>query len=380
MKYEKILINLNHSDKYSYHTFNHAIIQLSNPFPYKILFINSIIEKSYIKSFIKVGDVSGTIVFRNCYIKDCTFTDLHVSRIKFSYCILENCTFKKVKTDQLILDTCKINNVVTQSTSNIDVVYLTTALARSIIIGLTKYDIATFGWDYKEEYNNDKIQCKVYDYCVCSHELIHNLDLRKNNFKRNNDRIWFEYYIDPGKLLDPNNKCIIIDPLREIPKDELIGYKLVRRYFDDINKRDPDYYLAKLKIPKDARRSCAIGLKFRCDKAMVIGIYPIIFPVAIYDINGCVKPLEESDRLRYYINDLNDNEIDKNIVDYEFCSPFANNSNTIGAKDFKYKYHEELIEENFDDNRWNECSKGIHFFLSIEDLYEEYGVLIKDQH
>jgi len=38
---------------------------------------------------------------------------------------------------------------------------------------------------------------------------------------------------------------------------------------------------------------------------------------------------------------------------------------------FKYKIGEKIISHNFDENRWNECSGGIHFFLTKEEA-EEY--------
>ncbi len=38
---------------------------------------------------------------------------------------------------------------------------------------------------------------------------------------------------------------------------------------------------------------------------------------------------------------------------------------------FKYKIGEKIIPHNFDENRWNECSGGIHFFLTKEEA-EEY--------
>ena len=38
---------------------------------------------------------------------------------------------------------------------------------------------------------------------------------------------------------------------------------------------------------------------------------------------------------------------------------------------FRYKIGEKIIPHNFDENRWNECSGGIHFFLTKEEA-EEY--------
>ena len=43
----------------------------------------------------------------------------------------------------------------------------------------------------------------------------------------------------------------------------------------------------------------------------------------------------------------------------EICSNFDN--------DFIYKVGEIVKVENFDTNRWNECSSGIHFFITRDE-------------
>ena len=80
-------------------------------------------------------------------------------------------------------------------------------------------------------------------------------------------------------------------------------------------------YLVKLEIPEDARRSSATGRKCRCNKAMVLEITDI----------------ESGER--------------KDSV---------HNNN---YKPVTYKVGEMVYPDKFDDNRWNECSHGIHFFI-----------------
>ena len=84
-------------------------------------------------------------------------------------------------------------------------------------------------------------------------------------------------------------------------------------------------YLVKLQIPEDARRSSATTRKCRCDKAMVIEITSL-------------------DGNKHY------DEVTNN-----------NYSETI------YKVGEMVYPDSFDENRWNECSNGIHFFVNKED-------------
>ena len=84
-------------------------------------------------------------------------------------------------------------------------------------------------------------------------------------------------------------------------------------------------YLVKLQIPEDARRSSATTRKCRCDKAMVLDI----------------TSLDGEDHY---------DEVTNN-----------NYSETI------YKVGEMVYPDSFDENRWNECSHGIHFFVNKQD-------------
>ena len=84
--------------------------------------------------------------------------------------------------------------------------------------------------------------------------------------------------------------------------------------------------LIKLEIPEDARRSSATTKKCRCDKAKVLGFY---------DLNS---------------TELN---IDK-IINHSY--------NTC-----EYIKGEMVYPDSFDEDRWNECSHGIHFFINKQD-------------
>ena len=88
--------------------------------------------------------------------------------------------------------------------------------------------------------------------------------------------------------------------------------------------------LIKLEIPADAQRSSATTNKCRCDKAKVLGFY---------DSLG--------------VNELDMTELvnDK----YEKC---------------KYVKGEMVYPDFFDEDRWNECSHGIHFFVNKQDAID----------
>lgn len=88
-----------------------------------------------------------------------------------------------------------------------------------------------------------------------------------------------------------------------------------------------DDYLIKLFIPEDAKRSSATN-KCRCDKAKVLEITNL-------STNGHVDEI------------VNEN--------YAKCV---------------YKIDKMVYPDSFDDNRWNECSHGIHFFINKQEAIE----------
>ena len=87
-------------------------------------------------------------------------------------------------------------------------------------------------------------------------------------------------------------------------------------------------YLVKLQIPEDARRSSATTRKCRCDKAMVLDIT---------SLDG-----------ETHFDEVVNNNYKKTI----------------------YKVGEMVYPDSFDENRWNECSNGIHFFVNKQDAID----------
>ena len=98
------------------------------------------------------------------------------------------------------------------------------------------------------------------------------------------------------------------------PSDgEFIGWKKVS------NK------LVRLLIPSDAKRSSSTSNKCRCDKAKVL-----------------------------------------EITDLDGSNPITSviNNNYINTQ---YVVGEMVFPDSFDENRWNECSHGIHFFINKQE-------------
>ena len=87
--------------------------------------------------------------------------------------------------------------------------------------------------------------------------------------------------------------------------------------------------IVKLLIPADAKRSSATTRKCRASKA---------------------KVLEIRDHLGHFTKEVS----------------------SMHAISFKYRVGEFVEVEDFDENRWNECSSGIHFFITRKEAVE-YG-------
>ena len=98
-----------------------------------------------------------------------------------------------------------------------------------------------------------------------------------------------------------------------------IGYFNIPQNTDLIGFKEVNGIVIKLLIPKEAKRSCATTRKCRAEYAEVVEIY-------------------------------SDKSSIKNII-----------YNTL------YKEGQRVYPDKFDDNRWNECSNGIHFFLTLEE-------------
>ena len=86
------------------------------------------------------------------------------------------------------------------------------------------------------------------------------------------------------------------------------------------------HVIVKLEIPASAKRSSATSRKCRCDKAKVLEIY----------------------------------NFDGTVAKERKCYAHYDNS-------FIYEVGKTAKVDDFDEDRWNECSRGIHFFMSRQE-------------
>ena len=84
--------------------------------------------------------------------------------------------------------------------------------------------------------------------------------------------------------------------------------------------------IVKLRIPEDALRSSSTTRKCRCNKAEVI---------EIYNIDGTIA--------------------DERIIKSSYDSSFT------------YEVGKTVEVQDFDTNRWEECARGIHFFINRQE-------------
>ncbi len=89
------------------------------------------------------------------------------------------------------------------------------------------------------------------------------------------------------------------------------------------------YIIVKLQILEDAKRSSAYGRKCRCDKAKVLELQIL----------------------------------DGGHSNYPYAVSIRDHS-------FKYIPGEIVSVDNFDEDRWNECSTGIHFFITRQEAVD----------
>lgn len=93
-------------------------------------------------------------------------------------------------------------------------------------------------------------------------------------------------------------------------------------------KKCQNNLIVKLLIPADARRMSATGRKCRCDKAEVL---------EIQNLDG-----SPTGTTAYSTNDLN----------------------------FAYVVGQTVTPDSFCEDRWQECSNGIHFFITREEAVQ----------
>ena len=132
------------------------------------------------------------------------------------------------------------------------------------------------------------------------------------------------------------NDCIFDAFPMVCPEEgEFIGYKSLLisnkkyRYGSNTNS----HVIGKILIPADAKRSSAFSKKCRCSKAKLLELYSL-------------------DDMKPFVLGRGD------TLHSEYATYFT------------YEIGKEVCSDSWDDNRWNECSNGIHFFMNYNEAVE----------
>lgn len=164
--------------------------------------------------------------------------------------------------------------------------------------------------------------CDSYlDYANLRYADLNGADLRYANLRWSNlnganlrnANLRNAILFDANLLLAKNTPFI---PLACPSEGSFVGWKKVNNH------------IIKLFIPEDAKRISATTNKCRCDKAKVLEI----------------TNLETNEHVDEIVNE-----------NYAKCV---------------YKVGEMVYPDEFDENRWNECSNGIHFFVNKQEAID----------
>ena len=117
----------------------------------------------------------------------------------------------------------------------------------------------------------------------------------------------------------PSYACRLVCP----EEGSFIGFKKAHTPSPDFREA-----IVKLLITEDAKRSSATTRKCRCDKAKVISI----------------TSLDGKENF---------------TTAYSYYDRF-----------FQYTVGQTVIIDDFDEERWNECSTGVHFFITREEAVD----------
>lgn len=129
------------------------------------------------------------------------------------------------------------------------------------------------------------------------------------------------------------NRLSAVYPLCCPEEGSFIGWKKALISSSEINDIFYTPVIVKLLILNTAKRSSGTTRKCRCSEAEVLDIQS-----ANFDGLSLAGMVQE-----------------------------AFSSYDVG---FKYKIGETVRVEDFDDNRWNECSTGIHFFITRQEAVD----------
>ena len=321
---------------------------------------------------VEYGDINAkndsNIIFINCdfdelILKDiriqcCHFIDIRVKKLKLVNCSISNCVFAACIIDKIEIDSSGIfSNTI--SKCDIGGGYIERCAIEENMI--TNFDIQGDG---------------IFSHtCIIDNHIIDcygNLAFMNCSIKKNKLRELFMkdlYFYKCEALNNITSRCSLDGMksyestviLNDVCPEEgsFIGYKKVWHINDSSWMALPmlpnskiTEYIAVLEIPEDAKRSSGGSDKCRADKVKVL---------RIEDMDGN----EVKDAVGYSIIGLQS---------FSFTTMSGAYGTTVPQQipTCKYKVGEMIYADSFDENKFNTCSNGIHFFIS-KDRAKEFN-------
>lgn len=253
--------------------------------------------------------------------------------IKIKNCITKEVLFELEKEDNSILDT--LTEAVKQNVDLYKADLCGADLRRANLYGACLREADLYGANLHEA---NLFGTNLYGACLCRADLrgaclrkanLRGVDLREASLCKVDlyeaDLCGADLY---GATLYEANLCgaknVPLMPFNCPSDGAFIGWKKIKHYAEDYSGE----YLVKLEIPEDAKRSSATTNKCRCDKAKVLEI--------------------------------------TNISDNSTVDKITNTSITNCV----YRVGEMVYPDSFDEDRWNGCSYGIHFFINKQEAID----------
>lgn len=245
----------------------------------------------------------NSYIFRSCKFVNCIIKDISDLHFKSCECEFVDCKIISKESTDLSFYDCKFIDSSLILNEYNACCFFDCEFNKSKIVSITE--------DYHERSTYVRIlRCVFDDECTC--------DVNGNNFD----------YLFIAETKTPNDFLPMACP----KSGEFIGYKKCYNlsYTDDnvLTYRTYVPYVVALLIPADAKRSSGTGRKCRCSKAKVIGIY---------DLDGFKADVDTVRSMTVHYDAIN------------------------------YKKGNWVYPDSFDEDRFNECSHGIHFFMTFDE-------------
>lgn len=263
---------------------------------------NKTFRKVIFNKYLNKFSEDSIIEFVNCSFTDCNFNSIKLKSIRFDRCC-GDFELLNCNLDEIYIYNCNFRS---STISSGELKCLRIMDSTMFIFYIMNSNINSIVW-VRVNFMN----CNLHQKLSRSNSCINDCTFRSCSFKY------------PDQIVSHSMDCIGLESM--CPEEgSFIAYKKAS-VFNKLSNNDCDdnKCIVKLLITSDAKRSSATSSKCRASKVKVL---------EIQDFEG-------------------------NKLNCVACSSFWDN-NTL------YKVGETIEVKNFDENRWEECSTGIHFFMN----------------